>query len=131
VAKARAAHEHPARIHDWTVAADGPTGRLQLVVRIGLFSVLLGVPLAYLWEAAGPYDDPKAWALLILAMMTGLAWLVAARDGPPCAAVITLKKRISIPALKQVSVGSIVVPPGPGVVLQRNSTTVSYFLVYH
>jgi tetratricopeptide (TPR) repeat protein len=40
--------------------------------------VLLAVPLAYLWEAAGPYDDPKAWALQILAMLTGLAWLATA-----------------------------------------------------
>jgi hypothetical protein len=51
--------------------------RARSLVWIGLSSVLLGVPLAYLWEAAGPYDDPKAWALPILAMLTGLAWLAA------------------------------------------------------
>ena len=40
----------------------------------------LGVPLAVLGEAAGPYDDPKVWALLILAAATGFAWLVHARN---------------------------------------------------
>lgn len=43
----------------------------------------LGVPLAVLGEAAGPYDDPKVWALLILAAATGFAWLVHARNGLP------------------------------------------------
>ena len=33
-----------------------------------------------LWEAAGPYDDPKAWALPILAALTGLAWLARAEQ---------------------------------------------------
>jgi cytochrome c-type biogenesis protein CcmH/NrfG len=42
--------------------------------------VALGVPLAVLGEAAGPYDDPKVWALLILAAATGFAWLVHARN---------------------------------------------------
>ena len=39
------------------------------------------MPLAVLGEAAGPYDDPKVWALLILAAATGFAWLVHARNG--------------------------------------------------
>jgi hypothetical protein len=43
--------------------------------------VALGIPLAVLGEAAGPYDDPKVWALLILAAATGFAWLVHARNG--------------------------------------------------
>ena len=43
--------------------------------------MVLGVPLAVLGEAAGPYDDPKVWALLILASATGFAWLVHARNG--------------------------------------------------
>ena len=47
----------------------------------GLQSALLGVPLAVLGQAAGPYDDPKAWALLIIASATGLAWLIHARIG--------------------------------------------------
>ena len=45
------------------------------LVSIGLYGTVLGVPLAVLWEATGPYDDPKAWALPILAALTGLAWL--------------------------------------------------------
>lgn len=52
------------------------------LVSIGLYSVVLGVPLAVLWDAAGPYDDPKIWALPILAAMTGLAWL--GRAGERC-----------------------------------------------
>src|SRR5262249_1714393 len=51
-----------------------PVGSPSLV-SIGLFSVLLGVPLAVVWEASGPYDDPKTWALPILVMLTGVAWL--------------------------------------------------------
>ncbi len=51
------------------------------VVSIGFYSILLGVPLAFVWEAAGPYDDPKTWALPIVAMMTGLAWLARPREG--------------------------------------------------
>jgi len=53
-----------------------------LLVLTGLYSVALGVPLAVLGEAAGPYDDPKVWALLILAAATGFAWLVHARNWP-------------------------------------------------
>jgi hypothetical protein len=44
--------------------------------------VLLGVPLAVLGTAAGPYDDPKAWALPILVALTGLAWLIQRRERP-------------------------------------------------
>ena len=40
----------------------------------------LGVPLAVLGNAMGPYDDPKAWALPILVALTGLAWLAARRQ---------------------------------------------------
>lgn len=49
------------------------------VVRTGLASVLLGVPLAVLDSPMGPYDDPKAWALSILVALTGLAWIAGAR----------------------------------------------------
>ena len=51
------------------------------LARAGLFAALLGVPLVVLPEAAGPYDDPKIWALPILAALTGLGWLVEARHG--------------------------------------------------
>jgi hypothetical protein len=43
--------------------------------------VLLGVPLAVLGPATGPYDDPKAWALPILVAVTGLAWIAGMRQG--------------------------------------------------
>ena len=49
---------------------------------MGLGSVLLGVPIAVLGTAAGPYDDPKAWALPILVALTGLAWLIQHRERP-------------------------------------------------
>jgi len=42
--------------------------------------VTLGVPLAVLASAAGPYDDPKVWALVILVAATALAWLVRTRQ---------------------------------------------------
>jgi hypothetical protein len=46
--------------------------------------VVLGVPLAVLGRAAGPYDDPKAWALPILVGLIAVAWVVRARhDGAP------------------------------------------------
>ena len=51
-------------------------------VFVGLGSVLLGVPFAVLGTAAGPYDDPKAWALPILVALTGLAWLIQRRERP-------------------------------------------------
>ena len=44
--------------------------------------MLLGVPVAVLGTAAGPYDDPKAWALPILVALTGLAWLIQRRERP-------------------------------------------------
>jgi len=52
------------------------------LVIVGLGSVLLGVPVAVLGTAAGPYDDPKAWALPILVALTGLAWLIQRRTRP-------------------------------------------------
>jgi hypothetical protein len=52
------------------------------MVLTGLGSVLLGVPLAVLEPATGPYDDPKAWALPILVAVTGLAWIARARQEP-------------------------------------------------
>jgi hypothetical protein len=51
-------------------------------VFVGLGSVLLGVPVAVLGTAAGPYDDPKAWALPILVALTGLAWVSQRRSSP-------------------------------------------------
>jgi len=44
--------------------------------------VLLGVPLAVLEPATGPYDDPKAWALPILAGLTAVAWIAGAARNP-------------------------------------------------
>jgi hypothetical protein len=41
---------------------------------------MLGVPLAVLGSATGPYDDPKAWALPILVAGTGLAWMIWHRE---------------------------------------------------
>ena len=52
------------------------------LVFVGLGSVLLGMPVAVLGTAAGPYDDPKAWALPILVALTGLAWLIQRRERP-------------------------------------------------
>jgi tetratricopeptide (TPR) repeat protein len=57
-------------------------------VFMGLCSVALAVPLAVLGGAAGPYDDPKAWALPLLVAATALGWLARAlgprqREGPP------------------------------------------------
>lgn len=66
--------------------SDGGTSRSASLVLTGLYSVVLGIPLAVLGEAAGPYDDPKVWALLILAAATGFAWLVHAWNRPGSAA---------------------------------------------
>jgi len=43
----------------------------------------MAVPLAVLGGAAGPYDDPKSWALPILVAVTALARLVRAPVSPP------------------------------------------------
>ncbi len=43
----------------------------------------MAVPLAVLGAAAGPYDDPKGWALPILVAMTVLAWLARPPASPP------------------------------------------------
>jgi hypothetical protein len=59
-------------------------------VFIGLGAVVMAVPLLVLGPAAGPYDDPKAWALPIVVAGTALGWLArpraplarAAGDGP-------------------------------------------------
>jgi hypothetical protein len=48
---------------------------------VGLRAVVLGVPLAVLGSATGPYDDPKAWALPILVALTWLLWVVSRRNG--------------------------------------------------
>ncbi|MGH2607691.1 MAG: hypothetical protein ACRDHF_01265 [Tepidiformaceae bacterium] len=53
------------------------------MVLAGVGSILLGVPLAVLGPATGPYDDPKAWALAILATVTGVAWIARMRQEPP------------------------------------------------
>jgi hypothetical protein len=52
------------------------------LVLVGLRAVLLGVPLAVLSSATGPYDDPKAWALPILVALTGFLWVVLHRNEP-------------------------------------------------
>lgn len=62
--------------------AERTNGPTHAMVLTGLGSVLLGVPLAVLGPAAGPYDDPKAWALPILVAATGLAWIARARQEP-------------------------------------------------
>jgi len=54
--------------------------RSPWTVVAGLAALLLGVPLAVLPDAAGPYDDPKAWALPMLVAVTGLAWLASTRS---------------------------------------------------
>lgn len=54
-------------------AVPSPRPRYTLVAT-GLCAIVLGVPLAVLGSAAGPYDDPKAWALPILVALTGVAW---------------------------------------------------------
>lgn len=51
------------------------------IVFVGLCAVVMAVPLQVLGTAAGPYDDPKAWALPILVMATALAWLVRGPTG--------------------------------------------------
>ena len=58
--------------------ASEPSPALALV---GLRAVVLGVPLAVLGSATGPYDDPKAWALPILVALTGLLWVISRRNG--------------------------------------------------
>jgi hypothetical protein len=63
-------------------SAERTTGPPPAMVLTGLGSVLLGVPLAVLGPATGPYDDPKAWALPILVAATGLAWIARARQEP-------------------------------------------------
>jgi tetratricopeptide (TPR) repeat protein len=47
------------------------------LVLVGLRAVMLGVPLAVLGSATGPYDDPKAWALPILVALTGFLWVLS------------------------------------------------------
>jgi cytochrome c-type biogenesis protein CcmH/NrfG len=66
--------------------SEGGTSGSASLVLTGLYSVVLGIPLAVLGEATGPYDDPKVWALLILAAATGFAWLVHAWNRPGSAA---------------------------------------------
>jgi tetratricopeptide (TPR) repeat protein len=51
---------------------------------MGLCSVVLAVPLAVLGGAAGPYDDPKAWALPLLVAVTALGWLARALGPHQC-----------------------------------------------
>ena len=65
-----------------TTGADRGTDPSPSIVLAGLGSVLLGVPLAVLGGATGPYDDPKAWALPILVALTALAWAAKARQKP-------------------------------------------------
>lgn len=62
------------------MTAERPPSGPRALVFTGLGSVALGVPLAVLGNAMGPYDDPKAWALPILVALTGLAWLASRRD---------------------------------------------------
>lgn len=72
-----------------TVGAPGfgrETSQPVSLVLIGLYSLVLGIPLAVLGEAAGPYEDPKIWALSILAAATGFAFLVHTRNLPGRAA---------------------------------------------
>src|SRR5262245_8666967 len=57
-------------------------GWASIAVAIGLASVALGVPLAVLPSAAGPYDDPKVWALTTLVAATAVAWLIRTQRPP-------------------------------------------------
>jgi O-antigen ligase len=43
----------------------------------------LVLPVAVLGDATAPYDDPKAWALTILAGVAGLAWVWGWAGAPP------------------------------------------------
>lgn len=62
------------------------TGRQRVrwtesIVAAGLGAVVLAVPLAVLGGAMGPYDDPKAWALVLLVGGTGVVWLLGRTVG--------------------------------------------------
>lgn len=77
-------------------ATSSPPPTLALA---GLCSVALGVPLAVLPGAAGPYDDPKAWALPVLVALTALAWVIQRRDGLSLPAVGPAGRRWGVPAV--------------------------------
>jgi hypothetical protein len=68
------------RPHDDAVVAPRPSpSAARSLVDVGLAALVLGVPLAVLPSASGPYDDPKVWALPILVGLTGLAWVAEGR----------------------------------------------------
>jgi Flp pilus assembly protein TadD len=50
-----------------------------------LAAILLGLPLAVLGRAVGPYDDPKAWALPMLVGLAALVWLARLGHAPAAA----------------------------------------------
>lgn len=74
----RASRPRPRR-RDGAGAADVLPSRelAPALARAGLAAVVLGVPLAVLGPATGPYDDPKAWALAVLTGLTAVAWTSA------------------------------------------------------
>jgi tetratricopeptide (TPR) repeat protein len=84
-ARIRRGRDRPLRARAPATDEPGSGERVPLVTA-GICSVVLAVPLAVLGGAAGPYDDPKAWALPILVSATGLAWLARAWRGPRPAA---------------------------------------------
>lgn len=51
------------------------------MIAVGLHSVVMAVPFVVLGGALGAYDDPKAWALLLLVGITGVAWLLVRASG--------------------------------------------------
>jgi hypothetical protein len=61
------------------VREDAPGSQVPFGVRAPGFIL----PLAVLGDAAGAYDDPKAWALALLGIGLGLAWLLDRRPSRP------------------------------------------------
>jgi hypothetical protein len=96
MARARAARSQKERARE-TLGSSSPASAARRawwsprsLVYVGLSSVTLAVPIAVIGSAAGPYDDPKAWALPILVAVTATVWLArpglepdgAAMEGP-------------------------------------------------
>jgi hypothetical protein len=84
-ARRRASRKRQRPDEDAAVASPEPPAHpLPPLIVGGVAAVVLGVPLGVLGRAAGPYDDPKAWALPILVGLIAVAWIVRARhDGAP------------------------------------------------
>lgn len=91
----------------------------ESIVAAGLGSVVLAVPLAILGGAMGPYDDPKAWALVLLVGGTGVAWLLGRatgglRGGAPAPDILTRFLRWAVLAYGAWWVASTLASVAPG-----------------